>query len=77
VIVLLWKHFWKTRLGICIYKTSLPHRPDNYISFTWSCSPHILQQSCAHADTYCYVGNILQLYKLKFHDAAFSGVFGA
>jgi len=25
--VLLWKPFWKTRLEICIYKTSLPHRP--------------------------------------------------
>ena len=30
----------KTRLGICIYKTSLPHRPDDYIGFTSSCPPH-------------------------------------
>ena len=29
----------KTRLGICIYKTSLPHRLDYYISFTSSCPP--------------------------------------
>jgi len=29
----------KTSLGICIYKTSLPHRPDDYISFTSSCPP--------------------------------------
>ena len=39
----------KTRLGMRIYKTSLPHRPDNYIGFTSSCPPHILQQNCAHA----------------------------
>ena len=39
----------KTRLGICIYKTSLSHRPDGYIGFTSSCPPHILQQNCAHA----------------------------
>ena len=38
----------KTRLGICIYKTLLPHRPDDFIGFTSSCSPHILQQNCAH-----------------------------
>jgi len=29
----------KTRLGICIYKTSLPHRPDDYIGFASSCPP--------------------------------------
>jgi len=38
----------KTRLGICIYKTSLPHQPDNYIGFTSSCPPHILQENFAH-----------------------------
>jgi len=27
----------KTRLRICIYKTSLPHRPDDYIGFASSC----------------------------------------
>jgi len=27
------------RLGICIYKTSLLHRPDDYIGFTPSCPP--------------------------------------
>jgi len=37
------------RLGICIYKTSLLHQPDDYIGFTPSCLPHILQQNCAHA----------------------------
>jgi len=25
---------------MCIYKTSLPHRPDNFIDFTSSCPPH-------------------------------------
>ena len=35
------------RLGICIYKTSLLHRPDDYIGLP-SCPPHILQQNCAH-----------------------------
>jgi len=37
------------RLGICIYKTSLRHRPDDYVGFIPSCPPHILQQNCAHA----------------------------
>ena len=39
----------KTRLGICIYKTLLLHRVDDYIGFTSSCPPHILQQNFAHA----------------------------
>ena len=38
-----------TRLGIYTDKTSHQHRPDEYIGFTPSCSPHILQQNCAHA----------------------------
>ena len=38
----------ETRLGICICKTLLLHRPGDYIGFTPSCSPHILQQNCAH-----------------------------
>ena len=29
----------KTRLGNCFYKTSLLHRPDEYIRFTPSCPP--------------------------------------
>jgi len=28
------------RLGICIYKTTLEDRPDDYIGFTPSCPPH-------------------------------------
>ena len=39
----------KTRLRICIYKTLLLHQVDDYIGFTSSCPPHILQQNCAHA----------------------------
>jgi len=35
------------RLGKCMCKTSLLHRPDDYIGFTPSCPPH-LQQNCAH-----------------------------
>jgi len=42
-----------TRLGMCIYTTSLPHRPDNYIAFTSSCPP-ILQQNCAHGCIHSY-----------------------
>jgi len=34
-------------LGICIYKMSLLHRPDDYVDFTPSCPP-ILQQNCAY-----------------------------
>jgi len=37
-----------TRLAICIYKTSLVHGFDDYIGFTPSCTPHILQQHCAN-----------------------------
>ena len=37
---------------MCIYKTSLLHRPDKYNGFTSSCPPHILQQNCAHGDDY-------------------------
>jgi len=29
-------------LGICIYKTSFLHRPDDYIGFTPSCTPHFI-----------------------------------
>jgi len=32
-----------------LYKTSLLHQPNDYIGFTPSCPPHILQQNCAHA----------------------------
>jgi len=39
----------ETRVGICIYKTSLLHRPDDCNGFTPSCPLHILQQNCAHA----------------------------
>jgi len=38
-LVLLSKHLWKTRLGICTCKTSLLHRPDEYLGFTPSCPP--------------------------------------
>jgi len=40
----------ETKLGICIYKTLLLHRPDDYIDFTPSCSRNISQQYCAHGD---------------------------
>jgi len=39
-------------LGICIDKTSHQHRPDEYIGFTPSCPPHILQQNYAHGGKY-------------------------
>ena len=46
------------RLGICMYKTSLLHRPDDYIDFT-RCPPHISQQNCAqawHLPFWCQIG---------------------
>jgi len=46
--------YLEIRLIICIYKTSLLHRPDDYIGFTPICAPHILQQNCAHA-LYYYI----------------------
>jgi len=39
VISVPFKTLLETRLGICIYKTSLLHRPDDYIVFTPSCPP--------------------------------------
>jgi len=35
----------RIKIGICIYKMSLLHRRGNYIGFTPTCLPHILQQS--------------------------------
>jgi len=46
----------ETRLGICMYKTSLLHRPIDYIGFTPSCPPHILQQNCAHVHIELFPG---------------------
>jgi len=40
VISVAFKTPLETRLGICIYKTSLLRRPDVYIGFTLSCTPH-------------------------------------
>jgi len=34
----------ETRLGICIYKTSLLHPPDDYIGFTPNCPPHFTRK---------------------------------
>jgi len=48
VISVALKTHLEIRLVICMYKTSLLHRPDDYIGFTPSCHPHILQQNCAH-----------------------------
>ena len=39
VIIVAFKTPLKIRLGICIYETSLLHRPDDYIGFTPSCPP--------------------------------------
>jgi len=39
VISVALKTHLEIRLGICIYKTSLLHRPDDYIGFTQSCPP--------------------------------------
>jgi len=49
VISVAFKTPLETRLGICIDKTAHQHRPDEYIGFTPTCPPHILQQNCAHA----------------------------
>jgi len=40
VISVVFKTPQEIRLGICIYETSLLHRPDDYIGFTPSCPPH-------------------------------------
>ena len=48
----------KTRLGICIYIISLLHRPDDYIGFISSGPPDILQQNCAHGQTYYKKRNV-------------------
>ena len=46
------------RLGICIYKTSLLHQPDDYIGFTSSCPPTF--SMTAHSDHYTN-----KLYKFR------------
>jgi len=50
----------KKKLGICIYKASLLHRPDEYVGFTPNCPPHILQQNCAHGNTVHGLGYLVQ-----------------
>ena len=49
----------EVRLGICIYKTLLLHRPDDYVGFTPSCPPHILQQNCAHDLVHLNLENLI------------------
>jgi len=44
VISVAFKTPLKTRLGTCIYKNVLLNRPDDYIDFTPSCSPHFTTQ---------------------------------
>jgi len=51
VISVAFKPSLKTRLGICIGKTSHQPRLDEYIGFTPSCVPPILQQNCAYGHT--------------------------
>jgi len=46
VISVAFKTPLETRLAICVYKTSHLHGFDDYIGFTPSCTPHILQH-CA------------------------------
>ena len=48
VVSVAFKTILETRVRICIYETSVLHRRDDYIDFTSSCHPHILQQYCAH-----------------------------
>ena len=60
------------RLGICIYKTSLLHRPDDYLGFTPSCPPHFTTKlrPCL-LQHYCGVGrqflNWSSLGKMRKH----------
>jgi len=59
VISVAFKTPLKARLWICIDKTSHQHRPEEYIGFTPSCPPHILQQICTH-DCDCSITSQLQ-----------------
>jgi len=57
------------RLGICIHKTSLLHRPDDYIGFTPRRPPHILQKNCANVSKYINISKLITLnflYEPKF-----------
>ena len=56
-LVLLSKHLWKTRLGICIYKTSLLHWPEEYIGFTPSWPPTFCNKIVPMTE-YDYMSNI-------------------
>ena len=53
------------RLRICIYKMSLLHRPYDYIGFTPSCPPHILQQNFAHVLWWYLSQCILFIWQIK------------
>ena len=57
------------RLAMCVYKTSFLHRPDDYIGFTSSCPPHILQQNCAHGRRQCvismHVGRLISVVQRR------------
>jgi len=56
-VTVAFKRSLETRLGICIYKTSLLHRPDDYIGFKMS--SHILQQNYVHDYTDNFSNGIL------------------
>jgi len=56
------------RLGICIYKSSLLHRPDEYIGFTLSCPPTFYNKFAPMVTTqyYCLLLNV-RITILAFH----------
>jgi len=58
VIVVALKTHLELRLGNCIYKTSLLHRPDDYIGFALSCPPMFYNKIAPMA---------IQNKKLKFY----------
>ena len=67
MISLTFKSPLKTRLGICIDKTLHQHRPNEYIGFTPSCPPHILQQNCAHgADSGLWMLTVASTWALAY-----------
>jgi len=69
VISVALKTHLEIKLGNCIYKTSLLHRPDHYIGFTPSCPPHILQQNCAHDLKYVsshFLALAIELHLVRF-----------
>jgi len=54
-------------LEICIYKTLLLHRPDNFIDFTLNCPPHFATKFCGWSQVLCSVYLLAKDFRKTLH----------